>query len=144
MVGVHDLIIHDYGPGRSFASVHAEVPANIDIMKSHDTVDLIERDLQHKYGMLVSIHMDPVVTDDERVTELKEICKKVIHDIDERLTLHDFRMVEGPTHTNLIFDTVAPLDFPLSDRELCNTISEKLSKIDERYFAVVTVDHAFN
>lgn len=144
VVGVHDLIIHDYGPGRSFASVHAEVPANIDIMQSHDTVDLIERDLQHKYGMLVSIHMDPVVTDDERVTELKDICKKVIHDIDERMTLHDFRMVEGPTHTNLIFDTVAPLDFPLSDRELCNTISEKLSKIDERYFAVVTVDHAFN
>ncbi len=144
VVGVHDLIIHDYGPGRSFASVHAEVPANIDILQSHDTVDLIERDLQYKYGMLVSIHMDPVVTDDERVTELKEMCKKVIHDIDERLTLHDFRMVEGPTHTNLIFDTVAPPDFPLSDRELCNTISEKLSKIDERYFAVVTVDHAFN
>ncbi|MGN0519470.1 MAG: cation diffusion facilitator family transporter [Candidatus Fimenecus sp.] len=144
VVGVHDLIIHDYGPGRSFASVHAEVPANIDILQSHDTVDLIERDLQQKYGMLVSIHMDPVVTDDERVTELKEICKKVIHDIDGRLTLHDFRMVEGPTHTNLIFDTVAPPDFPLSDRELCNTISEKLSKIDERYFAVITVDHAFN
>ncbi|MGN0570978.1 MAG: cation diffusion facilitator family transporter [Candidatus Fimenecus sp.] len=144
VVGVHDLIIHDYGPGRSFASVHAEVPANIDILQSHDTVDLIERDLQQKYGMLVSIHMDPVVTDDARVTELKEICQKVIHDIDERLTLHDFRMVEGPTHTNLIFDTVAPPDFPMSDRELCNAISEKLSKIDERYFAVITVDHAFN
>lgn len=144
VVGVHDLIIHDYGPGRSFASVHAEVPANIDIMQSHDTVDLIERDLQHKYGMLVSIHMDPVVTDDARVTELKEICQKVLLDIDERLTLHDFRMVEGPTHTNLIFDTVAPSEFPFSDRELCDTISEKLSKIDERYFTVVTVDHAFN
>ena len=144
IVGVHDLIIHDYGPGRSFASVHAEVPANIDIMQSHDTVDLIERDLQQKYGMLVSIHMDPVVTDDARVTELKQICQKVLLDIDERLTLHDFRMVEGPTHTNLIFDTVAPAEFPFSDRELCDTISEKLSKIDERYFTVVTVDHAFN
>lgn len=144
VVGVHDLIIHDYGLGRSFASVHAEVPANVDILRSHDTVDLIERDLQHKYGMLVSIHMDPVVTDDARVTELKQICEKVLRDIDEHLTLHDFRMVEGPTHTNLIFDTVAPPDFSLSDRVLCDTISEKLSKIDERYFAVVTVDHAFN
>lgn len=144
IVGVHDLIIHDYGPGRSFASVHAEVPANVDIMQSHDTIDLIERDLNHKYGMLVSIHMDPVVTDDERVAELKQICQKVLSDIDARLTLHDFRMVEGPTHTNLIFDTVAPPEFPFGDRELCDTISEKLSKIDERYFAVITVDHAFN
>ncbi len=142
--GVHDLIIHDYGPGRSFASVHAEVPANVDIMHSHDTVDLIERDLHHKYGMLVSIHMDPVVVDDARVNELKAICQKVLLDIDECLTLHDFRVVEGPTHTNLIFDVVAPTDFSLNDRALCDTISEKLSKIDERYFSVVTIDHAFN
>ena len=144
IIGVHDLIIHDYGPGRSFASVHAEVPANVDIMQSHDTVDLIERDLQHKYGMLVSIHMDPVVVDDARVNELKAICKKVLLDIDESLTLHDFRMVEGPTHTNLIFDVVAPPEFSINDRALCDTIAEKLSKIDERYFSVVTVDHAFN
>ncbi len=144
VVGVHDLIIHDYGPGRSFASVHAEVPANVDIMHSHDTVDLIERDLHHKYGMLVSIHMDPVVVDDARVNELKAICQKVLLDIDECLTLHDFRVVEGPTHTNLIFDVVSPTDFSLNDRALCDTISEKLSKIDERYFSVVTIDHAFN
>ncbi len=144
VVGVHDLIIHDYGPGRSFASVHAEVPANVDIMHSHDTVDLIERDLHRKYGMLVSIHMDPVVVDDARVNELKAICQKVLLDIDECLTLHDFRVVEGPTHTNLIFDVVSPTDFSLNDRALCDTVSEKLSKIDERYFSVVTIDHAFN
>jgi len=144
VVGVHDLIIHDYGPGRSFASVHAEVPANVDIMHSHDTVDLIERDLHRKYGMLVSIHMDPVVVDDARVNELKAICKKVLLNIDESLTLHDFRVVEGPMHTNLIFDVVVPSEFALNDRRLCDTISEKLSKIDERYFSVVTVDHAFN
>lgn len=144
VVGVHDLIIHDYGPGRSFASVHAEVPANIDIMESHDTIDVIERELQRKFGMLVSIHMDPVVTDDACVTEAKALCQDVIHSIDPCLTLHDFRMVTGPTHTNLIFDTVVPPEFHLNDRALCDTISEKLSKIDERYFAVVTVDRAFN
>lgn len=144
IVGVHDLIIHDYGPGRSFASAHAEVPANVDIMKSHDTVDLIERDLHQKYGMLISIHLDPVVVDDARINALKALCMQVLSEIDNRLTMHDFRVVDGPTHANLIFDVVAPLDFPLRDNELVERVSEKLSKIDERYFCVITVDHAFN
>lgn len=144
VVGVHDLIIHDYGPGRAFASAHAEVPANIDIMQSHDTIDTIERELKQKYGMLISIHLDPVVVDDARVNARKQLCLECLHSIDERLTLHDFRVVEGPLHTNLIFDVVVPPEFPLQDRALCNAISENLSKIDERYFAVVTVDRAFN
>ena len=144
IVGVHDLIIHDYGPGRSFASAHAEVPANVDIMKSHDTVDLIERDIHQKYGMLISIHIDPVVVDDARINALKALCMQVLSEIDNRLTMHDFRVVDGPTHANLIFDVVAPPDFPLRDNELIERVSEKLSKIDERYFCVITVDHAFN
>ena len=144
VVGVHDLIVHDYGPGRSFASAHAEVPANVDVMQSHDTIDLIERDLQKKFGILISIHLDPVVVDDAKVTALKALCQDSIVQIDPRLTLHDFRMVEGPTHTNLIFDVVAPAGYAQSDTELTNEISEKLSKIDERYFTVITVDHAFH
>lgn len=144
VIGVHDLIVHDYGPGRSFASAHAEVPSNISIMQSHDTIDLIERDLQKKYGLLISIHLDPIVIDDEKVTALKERCKALIMEIDSRLTLHDFRMVEGPTHTNVIFDVVAPAGYSKSDKDLTREINEKLSKIDERYFAVITVDHAFH
>lgn len=144
VVGVHDLIIHDYGPSRLFASAHAEVPANIDVMQSHDTIDLIERDIEHKYGMLISIHMDPVVVDDVRVTALKEMTADIVKTIDGQMSIHDFRVVDGPTHTNLIFDVVAPNDLKLRDHELSNLIGEKLSKIDERYFCVITIDHAFN
>lgn len=144
IVGVHDLIIHDYGPGRTFASAHAEVPSNVDIMQSHDTVDLIERDLYHKYGMLISIHMDPVVVDDVRIDALKSMCAEVLLEVDGSVTFHDFRVVEGPSHTNLIFDIVVPHDCKKGDKWICDTVSEKLSKIDERYFCVITVDHAFN
>lgn len=144
VVGVHDLIIHDYGPGRTFASAHAEVPSNVDIMQSHDTVDLIERDLFQKYGMLISIHMDPVVVDDARINALKAMCAEVITETEPSVTFHDFRVVEGPTHTNLIFDIVVPPDCKKGDQSISDTICEKLSKIDERYFCVITVDHAFN
>ncbi len=144
IVGVHDLIIHDYGPGRTFASAHAEVPANIDILQSHDTVDLIERELFCKFGMRISIHMDPVIVDDARINNLKALCGDTLHSIDSVISFHDFRVVDGPTHTNLIFDVVVPPNFKRSDGELTQEISEKLSKIDERYFCVVTVDRAFN
>ena len=144
IVGVHDLIIHDYGPGRTFASAHAEVPANVDIMQSHDTVDLIERDLFQKYGMLISIHMDPVIVDDTRIDALKSMCAEVLAEVETSVTFHDFRVVEGPTHTNLSFDVVVPLVCGKEDKWICDTVSEKLSKIDERYFCVITVDHAFN
>lgn len=144
IVGVHDLIIHDYGPGRTFASAHAEVPANVDIMQSHDTVDLIERDLFQKYGMLISIHMDPVIVDDARIDTLKSMCAAVLAEVEASVTFHDFRVVEGPTHTNLIFDVVVPHGCAKEDKWICDAVSEKLSKIDERYFCVITVDHAFN
>lgn len=144
VVGVHDLIIHDYGPSRLFASAHAEVPSDIDIMKSHDTIDLIERDIAEKYGMLISIHLDPVVVDDERINALKETVKKAVSEVDSTMTIHDFRVVEGPTHTNLIFDVVVSRDIKLRNNEISDLINEKLSKIDERYFCVITVDHSFN
>ena len=144
IVGVHDLMIHDYGPGRTYASAHAEVPAHVDILKSHETVDLIERDLLHKYGMHISIHMDPVITDDKSIDNLRALCREVLDSIDPSLTFHDFRVVEGVLQTMLIFDVAEVDDLPLSDEELCRAISEQLRKIDERYFAVVNVDHAFN
>lgn len=144
ILGVHDLIVHDYGPGRTFASAHAEVPANVDVMHSHDTVDLIERDLLQKYGLHISIHMDPIVTDDARVDALRALCAEVLEKVDPVLRFHDFRVAEGPTHTNLIFDVVVPADYKTPDRDLVHRISDAFSKIDERYFCVITVDRGFN
>lgn len=142
--GVHDLIIHDYGPSCRFASVHAEVPSDEDIMELHDIIDGIERDIYNEYGMLTSIHMDPVVINDERINELRKITQDAVARIDERLSIHDFRVVEGPSHTNLIFDTLLPGDMKCADREICQKIEEELGKIDERFFCVITVDHAFH
>lgn len=144
IVGVHDLIIHDYGPSRLFASAHAEVPSDVDIMQSHDTVDLIEREIQKKYGMLISIHLDPIVVDDERINELREITQNAVREINPNFSIHDFRVVDGTTHTNLIFDVVLTYDEKRSSAEITRLISEKLSKIDERLFCVITVDYAFD
>lgn len=142
--GVHDMIIHDYGPSCRFASVHAEVPSDEDIMELHDIIDGIERDIYNEYGMLTSIHMDPVVINDERINELKKITQDSVSRIDERLSIHDFRVVEGPSHTNLIFDVLLPSDMKCPNREICQKIEDELSKIDERFFCVITVDHAFH
>lgn len=142
--GVHDMIIHDYGPSCRFASVHAEVPSDEDIMELHDIIDGIERDIYNEYGMLTSIHIDPVVINDERINELKKITQDSVSRIDERLSIHDFRVVEGPSHTNLIFDVLLPSDMKCSNREICQKIEDELSKIDERFFCVITVDHAFH
>lgn len=144
IVGVHDLIIHDYGPGRKFASAHAEVSSLDDIMDVHDVIDLAERDILNEYGLIISIHTDPIVTDDERINQLKEMTIKIVKEISEEMSIHDFRVVDGPSHTNLIFDLIAPHKFHLSNSEIIHTVEEKLSKIDERYFVVITVEHSFN
>lgn len=144
VIGVHDLIIHDYGPSRLFASAHAEVPANLDFMIIHDTIDLIERDIFQKYGMMISIHADPVIIDDERINSLKEMTQKAVSAVDGSFSIHDFRVVEGVTHTNLIFDVEANRDCKLSSREIENAVCSQISKIDERYLCVVTVDYTFD
>ena len=144
IVGVHDLFIHDYGPGRKFASAHAEVSSLDDIMDVHDVIDLAERDILNEYGLIISIHTDPIVTDDERINQLKEMTIKIVKEISEEMSIHDFRVVDGPTHTNLIFDLIAPHKFHLSNSEIIHTVEEKLSKIDERYFVVITIEHSFN
>ena len=141
IVGVHDLIVHDYGPGRRIISLHAEVPAEGDILVLHDIIDNLELKLKMEMGCLTTIHMDPVVTTDERVTELKGICCALVNEIGERLSLHDFRVVFGETHTNLIFDIVVPYDFEISDEEVVKMLQEKVTKIPgNKYFAVIQVD----
>ena len=139
VVGIHDMMVHDYGPGRVFVSLHAEVPADRDMMHSHDTVDCIERDLLEKFNIITCIHMDPVDTDDPETLRLKELTIGELTAIDERLTLHDFRVVNGPSHTNLIFDVVVPFDFP--DRKvLPAAIERRVQALDDRLFTVVQVE----
>ena len=144
IVGVHDMIIHDYGPGRKFASAHAEVSSLEDIMEIHDIIDLAERDIMNEFGLIISIHTDPIVTDDERINSLKDMTNKIVKEVSDEMSIHDFRVVDGPTHTNLIFDLIIPHKFHLSNEEIRKTIEDKLSKIDERYFVVITIEHAFN
>ncbi len=141
IIGIHDLIVHDYGPGRRVISLHAEVPAEGDMVALHDIIDNLEMKLRIELGCLTTIHMDPVVTTDERVTELKGKCNDIIKGIGEKLSLHDFRVVFGDTHTNLIFDVVIPYEFALSDSETTKLMQEKIwEKIGKQYFIVVTID----
>ena len=140
VVDCHDLAVHSYGPGRCFASIHAEVPASADIMASHDVIDNIERDILRDKGIHLVIHLDPVVTDDPKVDRLRELTAGIIGEISPELSFHDFRIVSGPTHTNLIFDVAAPFGFFLSDGELCARIQGELRKKDPSLFAVITVD----
>lgn len=141
VVGIHDLIVHDYGPGRRIISLHAEVPAEGDILLLHDVIDNLEMKLRDELGCLTTIHMDPVVTKDERVTELKARCVELVKGIGESLSLHDFRVVFGETHTNLIFDVVVPFEFYLSDTETTKLIQEKVwEHFGKNYFVVITID----
>lgn len=144
IVGVHDMIIHDYGPGRKFASAHAEVPSNENIMEIHDVIDLIERDILNEFGMIISIHMDPIIVDDEKINALRQMTSSLVVEMCEEMSIHDFRVVDGPTHTNLIFDLIIPHKYHMNNDEVRSEIENKLSKIDERYFAVITVEHSFN
>lgn len=143
ILGVHDLIVHDYGPGRCMVSLHAEVPANGDILEIHDEIDNLERELTEKLGCLSVIHMDPIQTDNEKVAAYKELAMKVCAEIYEGMKLHDFRMVEGNTHTNLIFDVVVPHCFRMSDAEIQREIDEKIKEQDKKLFTVVTVDKEY-
>jgi divalent metal cation (Fe/Co/Zn/Cd) transporter len=143
ILGVHDLIVHDYGPGRCMVSLHAEVPANGDILEIHDEIDNLERELTEKLGCLSVIHMDPIQTDNEKVAAYKELAMKVCAEIYEGMKLHDFRMVEGNTHTNLIFDVVVPHCYRMSDAEIQREIDEKIKEQDKKLFTVVTVDKEY-
>lgn len=141
--GIHDLIVHNYGPGRVIVSLHAEVPHNADIMKSHDAIDLIERQLHEKYGVMACIHMDPVDMSDETTAELKQMAETVAADVDARLTLHDFRVVHGETHTNLIFDLVVPFDLRSQQEAIAKEIATRIHENDNHFYAVITPEQSF-
>ena len=141
VLGTHDLIVHDYGPGRRMISLHAEVPAKGDILKLHDTIDNIERRLQKELCCSAVIHMDPIMNDDAETLECQALVKGILAEIDASLTLHDFRIVKGPTHTNLIFDLVVPYQTPYSMDALKDAIKKKLQEKNAQYFAVIQIDH---
>lgn len=146
VLGTHDLMVHDYGPGRRFASVHVEMAAEEDVMRSHEIIDNIERDFLHNDHISLVIHFDPIRTGDEAVGTHREWVRGLVQSISPELTIHDFRIVEGKTHTNLIFDTVAPHGFALSDAELRSRIQQLVTQGRDdgmRYYAVVTIDHSY-
>lgn len=142
VVGIHDLVLHSYGHSKIYGSLHAEVPADIDILHSHDTIDLIERQVKDQLGIEISIHMDPIIND-ERTHELKELVIKTVTGICSEATVHDFRIVEGPTHTNLIFDTVLPRKSSYTEQEFKELVGLMIKSENERYFTVINVDRSY-
>ncbi len=140
VLGVHDMVVHNYGPGNTIASFHAEVDGAENVFRTHDVIDTVEKRIWQELGIRATVHMDPIVTDDERVTVLRTVVTEKVREIDERLTIHDFRFVEGHTHTNLIFDVCAPFELTLSDDDLKRAVSDKMSHLDPNYFCVITVD----
>lgn len=138
--GIHDMIIHNYGPTRFMLSVHAEVPANSDILKIHDTIDIIEKELARKYGCDAVIHMDPIETDNITINNTKNVINNILNNISPTLSMHDFRMVSGDTHSNLIFDVVVPYDFHMTSAQLREEIQKCVSKHDKSYYVVITID----
>ena len=141
--GIHDLIVHDYGPGRTMISLHAEVSADADLLATHDMIDNIEKDLREKLKCDAVIQMDPIITDDEVTLEVKEKIDALVKCIDHKLTIHDFRMVTGPTHTNVIFDVVVPFDVKKSEDEIREDIETIVKTIDKNYFSVVNIDKSY-
>ena len=139
-LGIHDMVVHNYGPGNTIASFHVEVDGMENVFYTHDVIDTIEKRLFLELSVRATVHMDPIVTDDERVKELREKVLALVKAIDERLDLHDFRFVEGVTHSNLIFDVNVPFEIKMSDDEVKRAISLKISELDPNYFAVMTVD----
>lgn len=142
VIGMHDLQVHSYGPGQVFATVHAEVPANVDILVSHDIIDNIEREVGADLGINLVIHMDPVVTDNEQINLLREQIAQIVKSVDTDLSMHDFRAVSGPSHTNLVFDVVVPPGFEMDDERVTQVISEKAKKLGN-YFCVITIDRNY-
>ncbi len=138
--GIHDLIVHNYGPGRVLISLHAEVPADGNLLALHELIDTIERELKDVLHCHAVIHMDPVCIGDEETERLKSLARQYLAEIDASLTLHDFRIVAGPTRTNLIFDVVTPHQFPLSDSQLVDAINSRIQQDYPQYTAIIDVD----
>lgn len=144
IMGSHDLIVHNYGPGRSMASIHAEVPNNVSIEVSHEIIDRIERDAAKELGIFLVIHMDPLETEDQTVLKVRKKTEKAVEELDSRCSIHDFRMVKGEDQINLIFDLVVPREYSeKKGDELMIRVIERMQEIDKRYQCVITLENSF-
>ena len=141
-LGIHDMVVHNYGPGRIIASLHIEVDGSVDVFETHDMIDTIEKDLRENCGIEATIHMDPIVTDDELVNDLRAKTAEAVKKIHPLMQIHDFRFVAGATHTNLIFDVVVPFEVKMNETEIKAAVAEKVKEIDSTYCVVLNVDHA--
>ncbi len=143
VVGIHDVMVHDYGPGRQIVSFHAEVPSDSDINIAHEEIDKLERDMHEKFGCIVTVHLDPVVTGDPFVDEVRAVAKAAVETVDETFSIHDFRMTVGETSFNLIFDLVIPTDCKTCAEEAERLVIEEIRKSYPNCFCVIKVEHPF-
>ena len=142
VMGIHDLMMHDYGPGRRYLTVHCEVDASIDMMTTHDEIDNIERAMMEKFHIMTTIHMDPIDIHDTLTNELRDKVNDIVESIDASLSIHDFRIVRGPTHTNLVFDVLMK-DDQYSKKELNKLITSKVKEMNQTYYCVINFEYSF-
>lgn len=140
VLGIHDMLIHSYGHGRWFASFHAEVDGAVDVFYTHDVIDNIEKRIRDELSVVCTVHMDPIVTDDEKVSLMRQKVVSIVKTFDERMDIHDFRYVYGVTHSNLIFDISVPFEMKMSDEDIKKKVSRLVSTLDESFFAVIDID----
>ena len=143
ILGIHDLVIHSYGETRMFGTVHIEFAADSDLLEAHETADTIEKEIKEKFGIELVVHLDPLITNDVRINALKEMVGKELKSIGNELTFHDFRVVDGPTRTNLIFDVVLPYEYNLSEEDVKTRLQSRISNIDSRYALVIMFDYDY-
>lgn len=144
ILGIHDLVVHSYGPNINYVTVHAEVSREVDVMESHELIDTIERDFRNNLGIDLTIHMDPIEVHDEYTLEIKEKVREILKDIDPKLEFHDFRVVKGPNKSNILFDVVMPIDYPITAKELKEGITKVIHDYNNNWYAVIQVDQFYN
>ena len=143
VIGIHDLMVHDYGPGRKIISFHAEVPSDSDINYAHDVIDCIERDMHKKFGCIVTIHLDPIVMGDKEVDEMRALAEEAVKEVNPSFTIHDFRMTSGGKHVNLIFDLSIPVDCKTADEDAAEEVRKRISEKNPDCYAVIHAEHPF-
>ena len=143
IIGVHDLIVHDYGPGRIFVTLHAEIPYEMNVLEAHDIIDITEKEVAEEFNCEISIHMDPVVTDDLIVSNLRNMTESILKEIDPIIKMHDFRITDGPYIKNLIFDIEVPYDYKQADEDLVKIIKDEIYRNNDNCVAVIHVDKSY-
>ena len=141
--GIHDIMVHDYGPGRKIVSFHAEVPADGDICKVHDIIDQMEQDLFEKFNCITTIHMDPIVVDNKEINDMRDFTEKIVKELNSEFSIHDFRMTDGGKRVNLIFDLVVPRDKEYDKEEIIKNVQQKIHEKGKKYFAVIKVETSY-